>query len=147
MALLFWHLPGPFDLAEQNQLVHIWGMHGSFFVFGVLFWMQVVDSRLFKVRLSAPDQIGVIFTTAVLIWVLAMAMSILAGGSWYTWYQVHEGPLLSPFAHGNEHPGQPGEPGGRPQGRPPPPRPAATEPPHPSQICESSASEERIDDQ
>lgn len=97
-ALVFWHMPGPFDLAEDNQAVHIWLMHGSFFAFGVLFWLQFVDSRPFRVRLTAPQQIGAIFFLAVLMWVLAMAMSLLATGSWYTWYQVHEGSLLSPFA-------------------------------------------------
>lgn len=98
VALVFWHLPGPFDLAEANQTVHVWLMHGSFFAFGVLFWLQFVGSHPFKVRLSPAQQIGTIFSTAVLMWVLAMAMSVLASGSWYAWYQVHEGPLLSPFA-------------------------------------------------
>lgn len=94
----FWHLPGPFDLAEYNQTVHIWGMHGSFFTFGVLFWLQLIPSHPYRLRLSPPAQIGAVFAVAFDFWLVALALSFLSSGSWYPWYQVHEGPDLSPFA-------------------------------------------------
>lgn len=98
VSLVLWHLAGPFDLAERNRAVHVWLMHGSFFVFGVLFWLQFIESRPFKVRLRAVDQIGAVMVTAVVMWVIAMALSIFSKGAWYPWYRVHEGPLLPPFA-------------------------------------------------
>lgn len=104
-AMVVWHLSGPLDLAQENQAVHIWLMHGSFFVFGMLFWLQLIDSRPFKVRLSAADQIIAIFGTAVVMWVVAMALSLFARGAWYSWYLAHEGPLLSPFADQQIGPG------------------------------------------
>src|SRR5215469_4357881 len=36
LAMVVWHLPGPFDLGTENTAVHIWLMHGSYFVTGVL---------------------------------------------------------------------------------------------------------------
>lgn len=94
----FWHLPGPFDLAEYDQTVHVWGMHASFFVFGVLFWLQIIPSHPFRLRLRPQGQISAIVATAFDFWFLAMAMSIFSSGSWYSWYRTHEGADLSPFA-------------------------------------------------
>ena len=97
-VVVFWHLPGPFDLAEENQTVHIWLMHGSFFLFGLAFWLQLIPSRPFVQRLRPPAQMAAIFSTACVFWLLAMALSIFSKGSWYPWYQLHEGSGLTPFA-------------------------------------------------
>ena len=75
-AMVVWHLPGPFDLAETNQFVHIWLMHASFFIAGVLFWLQnypifhPIKPKLGDRRSdrSDPDDVVMIF--------LAMALSI-----------------------------------------------------------------------
>lgn len=97
-VVIFWHMPGPLDLAEYNLTVHVWGMHASFFVFGVLFWLQLIPSHPHRPRLSPPAQIGAVFATALDFWFLAIAMSVLSSGSWYAWYRIHEGPDLTPFA-------------------------------------------------
>lgn len=97
-VVLFWHLPGPFDLAEENPLIHVWGMHASFFAAGVLFFLQLINSHPMKVALSPQGQMLAIFCTACMFWVLAMAMVVFSKGAWYSWYKVHEGPLLTPYA-------------------------------------------------
>ncbi|HUD35249.1 MAG TPA: cytochrome c oxidase assembly protein [Streptosporangiaceae bacterium] len=98
VTMVFWHLPGPYDLAERNQSVHIWLMHSSFFVAGVLFWLQFIPSPPFRIRLSRVAQMAALLITNVEMWVLAMSMSILASTSWYSVYNHVPGVTLSPFA-------------------------------------------------
>jgi putative membrane protein len=97
-AMVFWHLPGPFDLADRNQLVHIWLMHGSFFITGIIFWLQFLPSLPFRITMSRPAQMGALLITNVEMWVLAMSMSILASTSWYSVYAHVHGAALSPLA-------------------------------------------------
>jgi putative membrane protein len=98
LTMIFWHLPGPYDLAERNQSVHIWLMHSSFFLAGVLFWLQFIPSPPFRIKLNRPAQMAALVITNVQMWVLAMSMSILSHGSWYSVYAHVPGVTLAPFA-------------------------------------------------
>ena len=98
VVMVLWHFPGPFDLGENTQFVHIWLMHGSFFVTGVLFWLQIIPSRPFHRRASPMFEIGAIVSTNVVMFVLAMALSIFTNTSWYAPYAHVPGVTLSPFA-------------------------------------------------
>ncbi len=96
-VMIFWHLPWAYDLAAQNQAVHIWLMHGSFFVVGVMFWLQFIPSAPFRINFSRPAQMAALLLTNVQMWVLAMSMSILANSSWYSVYAHVPGVSLPPF--------------------------------------------------
>jgi putative membrane protein len=98
IVMVVWHLPGPFDLAERNSVVHIWLMHASFFIAGVLFWLQFIGSAPFRIKMSTVAQAAALVGTNCVMWVLAMAMGFLSSTSWYSVYNHVPGVTLPAFA-------------------------------------------------
>lgn len=97
-VMVVWHVPIAFDTGQTNQMIHIWLMHGSMFVAGILFWLQIVPSHPIRPKLGPVGQIGSILLSNLVMLLLAMALSIFSRGSWYGVYAHVPGVSLSPFA-------------------------------------------------
>jgi putative membrane protein len=97
-VMLFWHIPGPLDLSVDNQAIRIWLLHSSFLIAGVLFWLQFIPSPPLRMRMSPEAQAAALVVTNVIMWILAMAISIMTQVSWYAVYDHVPGVTLAPFA-------------------------------------------------
>ena len=98
VVMVVWHLPGPFDLAENNSMVHIWLMHSSFFLAGVLFWLQFIPSPPFRSRMPLLGRAAALLATNVVMIFIAMSLSIFATHSVYAVYNHVPGVTLPAFA-------------------------------------------------
>ncbi|MBO0806249.1 MAG: cytochrome c oxidase assembly protein, partial [Nocardiopsaceae bacterium] len=98
VAMVAWHVPAAFDLAEENRAVHIWLMHGSLFAFGVLFWLQFIPSPPFRRRMPLASRAAALLVTNVVMVVIAIALSLFTTHSVYPWYDHVTGVTLPPIA-------------------------------------------------
>jgi cytochrome c oxidase assembly factor CtaG len=98
LAMVVWHIPAAFDLAADNSAVHIWLEHGSFFVTGVLFWLQFIPSPPFRSRMPLLGGAAALLATNVVMIFIAMSLSIFATHSVYAPYDHVPGVTLPAFA-------------------------------------------------
>ena len=96
-VMVLWHVPVAYDYSETHQVTHIWLMHTSYVVAGVLFWLQILPSHPMRPAKGPIWQAGAILVTNVIMTIMAMSMSILTNSSWYSVYAHVPGVSMSPF--------------------------------------------------
>jgi len=84
VATVFWHLPGPFDAALRNDLVHD-TQHLSFLLGGSLFWWNVIDPAPLRSRLTYPLRI-VYLLPGMALRVALGAFLTFSSVPWYSTY-------------------------------------------------------------
>jgi cytochrome c oxidase assembly factor CtaG len=82
-VMVLWMLPRIFNPVMGSADLHIGLMLGSFFVSGVLFWLQFIPSRPWKPQLSPFARLGTLLLTNLVMTLIAMSLSILASGPFY----------------------------------------------------------------
>jgi cytochrome c oxidase assembly factor CtaG len=92
VSLVFWHIPGPYDLTLRNLDVHVLE-HSMFLAFGILFWAQVI---------GAPPAASVRPYTYRIAYV-GSTIVVNVGLSMYLAFAQH--PLYSPYAELAHRPG------------------------------------------
>ena len=97
-VMIIWHVPALLDLAENNQAVHIWLMHGSFLAAGVLFWLQFIPSPPLRRQMPLTSRAAALASTNLVMILLAMSLSVFSAGSWYPVYSHIPGVTLPPLA-------------------------------------------------
>jgi putative membrane protein len=98
VVMIAWHVPVLFNLSQRSQFAHIWLMHAAFFAAGVWFWIQFIFSPPLHRRLSLPSRLAALVSTNMIMWLLAMSLSIFTQASWYSIYRHVPGVTLPPFA-------------------------------------------------
>jgi cytochrome c oxidase assembly factor CtaG len=82
-VMVLWMIPSIFNPVMGSADLHIGLMLGSFFVTGVLFWLQFIPSRPFKPQLSPFARLGTLLLTNLVMTLIAMSLSFLASGPFY----------------------------------------------------------------
>jgi cytochrome c oxidase assembly factor CtaG len=82
-VMVLWMIPRIFNPVMGSADLHIGLMLGSFFVSGVLFWLQFIPSRPWHLQLSPFARLGTLLLTNVVMTLIAMSLSFLASGPFY----------------------------------------------------------------
>jgi len=97
VVMVGWQIPALFDLGERNRFVHVWLLNGGMLVVGVLFWLQIIASPPLRTRITPAGQAIALLATNVIMWILAMSMSLFTDHSWYSVYNHIAGVALPVF--------------------------------------------------
>jgi cytochrome c oxidase assembly factor CtaG len=89
--LVAWHVPALYDLTLSSAAVHDLE-HATFLVAGVLFWLQVIDSKPVRARLGYGAR-AVYLTAALLVsWVLALVLAFASSPLYHAYAQLPRRP-------------------------------------------------------
>ena len=82
-VMVVWMVPSVFNPVMGNPTLHVGLMLSSFFVSGLLFWVQFIPSRPWRPTLTPFARVGVLLFTNLVMTIVAMSLSFFASGPFY----------------------------------------------------------------
>jgi len=82
-VMVVWMVPSVFNPVMGNPRLHVGLMLSSFFVSGLLFWLQFIPSRPWRPTLTPFARVGALLFTNLVMTIIAMSLSFFASGSFY----------------------------------------------------------------
>jgi putative membrane protein len=82
-VMIVWMVPRVFNPVMGDPVLHIGLMLSTFFISGVLFWLQFIPSRPWQPTLSPFARVGALLLTNLVMTVIAMSLSFFASGPFY----------------------------------------------------------------
>ena len=83
VVMVVWMIPRVFNPVMGDPVLHICLMLSTFFIAGVLFWLQFIPSHPWQPTMSPFARVGALLLTNVVMTVIAMALSFFASGPFY----------------------------------------------------------------
>jgi cytochrome c oxidase assembly factor CtaG len=83
VVMIVWMVPRVFNPVMGDPVLHIDLMLSTFFIAGVLFWLQFIPSHPWQPTLSPFARVGALLLTNLIMTVIAMALSFFASGPFY----------------------------------------------------------------
>ncbi len=84
IVMIIWMIPKIFDPVMAHMDLHVTLMLSSFFLSGLLFWVQFIPSHPIRITLSPFARVGALAITNVVMTIIAMAISFFTNGPLYT---------------------------------------------------------------
>jgi len=91
VVMVVWMIPGIFNPIMGSTKLHIGLMLSSFFLSGLLFWLQFIPSSPFKPSLSPFGQAGALLATNLIMTIIAIVLSFFTTVAWYNFGAAMEG--------------------------------------------------------
>ena len=92
-TMVLWHFPAPYDLALENQTVHIWLEHSSFFLFGLALWLQVFGSYPLRPIFDGPRRVAILIATNAVMVLIAMTLVMFTKAIYSGYSAIHTASL------------------------------------------------------
>ncbi len=83
VVMVFWMIPRLFNVVMENPELHINLMLSTFFLSGILFWVQFIPSHPFRPTMTPFAKIATLLLTNLIMTVIAMSLSFFASGPFY----------------------------------------------------------------
>jgi cytochrome c oxidase assembly factor CtaG len=82
-VMVVWMVPSVFNPVMGNPKLHVGLMLTSFFVSGLLFWLQFIPSRPWRPTMPPFARVGALLLTNLVMTIIAMSLSFFASGAFY----------------------------------------------------------------